>query len=279
MGSTSISYPAALINDIIKFQLGYKMWTDADFEPLPQGWELRALKEFRKLRQTFFKRLVCLMACKLALQMNLQITLLIINRRATGLKKELEILGLHFLQMRWEDLLADFRGKHYLSDLIGLASITCLVILTLTELKDTFEVLKLSYKVRKAVLERVSCVKCGPDSVYAHDDFMFRGQKEAVPHRASVLVEKRIASLTNSLQREFTTEEAEQTVGIFRITYNFQDLTKEYEWAVHGMCGIVALTAICMWLIGYALLKFVFAYICTSGAWSFQRGCLPTAQA
>merc|ERR1719223_1763244 len=90
-GSCSISYPKTLIYEIITFKRGYKRYIeDKGFEPTNKGWEMRSLKEFQKLSRTHLKRLIFLMACKLALQMNLQITLFLIKRiqhKNTNLQK------------------------------------------------------------------------------------------------------------------------------------------------------------------------------------------------
>jgi len=80
-GSMSISYPRQSINQIMEFQEGYTVKTkEGLLDPMPMGWELRALTEFQKLARTHCKRVVYIMFCKLALQLNLQITFFMILR-------------------------------------------------------------------------------------------------------------------------------------------------------------------------------------------------------
>jgi len=79
-GSMSISYPRQSINQIMQFQEGYTFKTKDGLDPMPMGWELRALTEFQQLARTHCKRVFFIMFCKLALQLNLQITFLSILR-------------------------------------------------------------------------------------------------------------------------------------------------------------------------------------------------------
>jgi len=78
-GSMSLTYPKQRITEIIRFQDGYTVQTKNGLEPMPLGWELRDVKEFRKLSRCHRNRII-FMFCKLALQTNLQITFIIIRR-------------------------------------------------------------------------------------------------------------------------------------------------------------------------------------------------------
>jgi len=160
VGSPTISYPRKLIEDIIGFQRGYKIRIDDGYEAMTQGWEMRALKEFVKLGRTHVLRLFFIMFLKLALQMNLQISLFIMDRMRT----EQEI----FFQKVWN-------RRIDLSEVAGLVSIASLAFTFCTELLDVGLILDTFYKVCQAVHKRVHACKdsCKDGKQhYAFDDFI-----------------------------------------------------------------------------------------------------------
>jgi len=97
-GSMSISHPKQRIQEIIEAKQGYTVDEGSGLNPLPQGWEMRALQEFQFLGKTQLNRITFVMLYKLAFQMNLQISYIIISginlkqqgQSATGVR----VLGL-----------------------------------------------------------------------------------------------------------------------------------------------------------------------------------------
>ena len=82
-GSMSLSYPQQRIYEIIDLKEGYNVKTSkGEMEPMQNGWELRALKEFQKLARWQESHAFFIMVCKLGLQMNLQISYIIKIGRA-----------------------------------------------------------------------------------------------------------------------------------------------------------------------------------------------------
>jgi len=159
VGSASISYPQTLITEIIQFQRGYKIRTDIGYEPMSQGWEMRSLREFQKLSRTQVKRFTFVMVFKLALQMNLQITLFIISRMRSTHGQP---------QSNWFEHVAT--SGIIASEVAGLLSIASLVSTFCTELYDVYLILHLFYRVRVAVQGKVNGI--GDDDHYADDDFI-----------------------------------------------------------------------------------------------------------
>merc|ERR1712008_109544 len=95
---------------------------------------------------------------------------------------------------------------------------------------------------------------------------MFRGLGKTSAQESK---ETSVSQLPLNLQKQIVPEKGQETVKVVRVTYYVKDLKAEYAKAKQGMWCIVALTTICMWLIGYALLKFSHAYTCPNGAWSW----------
>jgi len=156
-GSMSLSYPRQRIDEIIEQKEGYNVQTSKGLEPLPQGWELRALKEFQKLARWHEIHAFFIMVCKLALQMNLQITFIIIFRiKHNQLSLELDdILQTDTLSMT----------------LVGFASITSLLLTFTLELLDVKAMIEIFWHVRGNVKEAV--FEHGSSSkAFALDDFI-----------------------------------------------------------------------------------------------------------
>jgi len=158
VGSTSISYPKQLIKEMIQFQRGYKIYTDIGkeraYEPMPQGWEMRSLREFQKLSRTHLRRLTYIMMFKLAMQMNLQITLFIID----------------YMRRHDENFLKRLAEREiHAQEVTGLISILSLMLSFITELYDCYLVLQTFFQVREAVQERVFSID--DQEHYAYDDF------------------------------------------------------------------------------------------------------------
>jgi len=214
-GSISISYPRHRIDEIIKFKQGYTVKTRTGLETLPQGWEMRAVKECQKLVRTHLNRVLFIMLYKLALQMNLQLTIIII--------------------WRIEDL---SKGDIARVDAVGYFSIISLSLTFFMELYDVGTVVSIFCRVRKAVKGEVDNM-CNSSKVYATHDFTKDEDK--------------------SLQRTI---------------YLGKDLKSEYYMAVRSFWRMIFVTILCVWLIGYALLKFVLSQYCEHGAWSYHQGCL-----
>jgi len=226
--SMSISYPRHRIEEIIEFTQGFKSRTDHGLEPLSQGWELRSINEFQKLARVLLDRVVIIMLLKLAFQMNLQFTFVIIRRIMQ--KRPGGTLLLH--------------GGIVTSDLAGVASILSLLFTFGVELCDVFSIIHIFWTVRTAVMPAMRGLgKADWNKLYAVDHFISDDKKEDA-----------------------------------KIKYSRQDLWDEYAIARRFVVRIVCFTLFSMWLIGYALLKCVAAYICESGAWQWWEGCLDPMQ-
>jgi len=146
--SMSISYPKHWIDTIIRNKEGYKK----KLEPSNQGWELRALKEFEKLASVQVNRIGFIMLLKLALQMNLQITLNIIHNIQLGSRHVFDRI---------------FKG-----DIAGHISIISLLVTFSTEFLDVILVIGIFFSVRKAVKEKLANVGSKAGDVYAVHDFV-----------------------------------------------------------------------------------------------------------
>jgi len=138
-GSVSLSYPRQRIREIIKFKQGYFVKRSSCLEPLPHGWELRALKEFQKLARCHGSRVFVIMVCKLALQMNLQITFFIIARMENS----------------------DTVASTLFVEMISLVSLILNFIMELLDVKDT---ILMFFHVRHAVIGTV--LKVGDSGRY-----------------------------------------------------------------------------------------------------------------
>jgi len=149
-GSMSLTYPKQRIKEIVELQEGYTVQTKNGLEPLPQGWELRALKEFQQLSRCHSKRIIFIMFCKLALQMNLQISFIIINR------------------IRQKQLSLDVWNKN---TVMGFFSVGTLLFTFGVELLDIFMVVGSFWHVRKAVIGTVHHVG-NSTKVYGKNDFI-----------------------------------------------------------------------------------------------------------
>merc|ERR1711933_13792 len=156
-GSMSLSYPRQRIEEIIGFKEGYSVKTSRGLEPLPQGWEMRSLKEFQKLARCHMIRVFFIMFCKLALPMNLQITFIIIYRIQ---QNQLTVTGLSYIT------------NIYVSAFISIMSL----LFTFTvELLDVVGVWGIWRRVRRAVKGTID--KIGSSSkAYAFDDFTVDGE-------------------------------------------------------------------------------------------------------
>jgi len=147
-GAMSLSYPKQRIYEIIQLKEGYSIKTPKGLEPLPQGWQLRALKEFQKLARWQESRAFFIMVCKLAFQMNLQISYIIIFRI------------LHDDITKMTDTMT----------VTGCISIMSLLFTFTLELLDVFAMIVICWHVRSSVREAV--FKLGSSSKpFALDDF------------------------------------------------------------------------------------------------------------
>jgi len=219
-GSISMSYPRQRINEIIKFKQGYTVRTKTGFDSLDQGWELRAIKEFQKLVRTHLNRVTFIMLYKLALQMNLQLTFIIIWRIQQRQKHPSE-----------GDIVTSI-------DAVGFFSIMSLSLTFGMELFDLKDVVCIYYQLRKSVKD--TAFELGKTSkVYAIHDFVVDEDK------------------SNG-----------------KIVYSGKDLKSDYYTAMRSFWRMIWIAFFCVWLIGYALLKFLFAEWCENGAWSLWHGCL-----
>jgi len=147
-GAMSLSYPKQRIYEIIQLKEGYSIKTPKGLEPLPQGWQLRALKEFQKLAWWQESRAFFIMVCKLAFQMNLQISYIIIFRI------------LHDDITKMTDTMT----------VTGCISIMSLLFTFTLELLDVFAMIVICWHVRSSVREAV--FKLGSSSKpFALEDF------------------------------------------------------------------------------------------------------------
>jgi len=151
-GSMSLSYPRQQLTDIMQFHEGYTVKKkDGNLEPLPMGWELRALNEFQKLARYQRKRVFFIMFCKLALQMNLQITFFMI---------------FHIKQKEKE-------SDEYMNEntVMGMISITSLLLNFFSEFTDVVMITIVFCRVRSQV--RKTILQTGDSSkVFAQEDFV-----------------------------------------------------------------------------------------------------------
>jgi len=127
-GSMSISHPTQRIQEIIEAEQGYTVDTGSGLNPLPQGWEMRALQEFQFLGNTHLNRITFVMLYKLAFQMNLQITYIIISR----------------INLKWQDQSATGVSA------LGLMAVMSILYTFCTELYDVYGVASIFRKVRNA---------------------------------------------------------------------------------------------------------------------------------
>jgi len=148
-GSMWLSYPRQRIDEIIKFQEGYTVKkANGELEPLPQGWELRAVKECRKLARCHRNRVFFILLCKFALQVNLQITFIIIKRIH---QKRLNVLGLN--------------------NVVGIIALASLLLTLGVEILDIIGIAGIFFRMRSAVIGTILTV--GKSSkVYAANDFI-----------------------------------------------------------------------------------------------------------
>jgi len=158
-GSMSISYPTQRVEEIVEFKEGYPVKTEEGLlEPMPQGWEMRSLKEFQKLARAHSIRVVFIMFCKLALQMNLQISFIII------------------LRIQQKHISANFfTGTNWRINVTGLISILSLLIIFTVEFLDVLCTVSVFFRLRKAVRDTV--ISLGNSSkVYAQDSFILQNE-------------------------------------------------------------------------------------------------------
>jgi len=156
-GSMSYSYPEHMIEQIIKCKKGYKVdqGNGMGLDPLPLGWELRACKEFQKLAAIQFHRIRFIMFCKLALQMNLQITFIIIAR----------------IRQKYDE---DYIYNQMVEgDVAGCISVLSLFLTFVAEVWDVWWFLLGFWKLRTAVEDKVSQVAA--EEEYAFDDYVHDG--------------------------------------------------------------------------------------------------------
>jgi len=185
--SLSISYPKQKIYDIMNFKQGYKVKHADNLEPQSQGWELRSLKEFTKLARVHLNRVQFIMLLKLALQMNLQITMFIIQ----GAEKNWQ---LKFVR---DAAIAVTKG-----DIIppaGCISIFSLFFTFMTELYDVWIIIRIFLSVRAQVRPKLEQV-AGSGAAYAVDYFVDDLDRNI----------KNISYSGNELQHEY--ESARRTV-------------------------------------------------------------------
>jgi len=154
--SMSISYPRHRIYEIIKFTQGFKVRTEDGFEPLPQGWELRSIKEFQKLVRVQLDRVAFIMLFKLALQSSLQITIILIHR---------------MMQKRPGGELL-LQGNMVASDLAGIVSIMSLLLTFGIELYDVILVIRIFLSVRRAVMPGLRKAEKDGNNLYAKHHFI-----------------------------------------------------------------------------------------------------------
>jgi len=184
IGSTSISYPQALIKEITKYQRGYKIYTEVGqgqfaYEPMSQGWEMKSLKEFQKLSRTFLRRMTYIMLFKLGAQMNLQITLFVIANMRMYDKSFITVLKS-----------GEMSSSEVSSAAAGIVSIMSLMITFMTELYDSILILQIFFLLRALVQEKVTNI--GADEHYAYDDFESdkTKQNQRVPYDGNALKEE-----------------------------------------------------------------------------------------
>jgi len=154
-GSMSISYPKQRIEEIIEFKDGFSVQMKASLlEPMPQGWEMRSLREFQKLARAHSIRVVFIMFSKLALQMNLQISFIVILR----------------IQQKHASR-SFFHAHDWKINVTGLISIMSLFIVFSVEFLDVVCTVRVFYRVWQAVRGTVTSVG-NSSKVYAEDSFI-----------------------------------------------------------------------------------------------------------
>jgi len=120
---------------------------------LNQGWEMRSLQEFHKLAKTHLNRVLFLIVFKLALQMNLQITFIIIQR--------VQILE------------HEHNTTHI--NIVGVISIMSLLLTCGSELSDVRGVARIFVRVKNEV--KATAFRLGNRSdPYAYSDFRDENQ-------------------------------------------------------------------------------------------------------
>jgi len=161
-GSMALSYPTRRIHEIIKFQEGYNLITKYGLEPAPQGWELRSLMEFLKLARCYGSRVFFIMFCKLALQMNLQITFIVI--------------------LRVQQQRRVFQGDMESITVMEVISIASLFLTFCEELLNAIWLIRTFCCVIRAV--RTTVLQVGDSSkAYAHNDFFVHEKGEKSEQR------------------------------------------------------------------------------------------------
>lgn len=162
-GSMSLTYLAQQVYDIINFEQGYKRRKEDGVQTSRQGWELRALMEFQKLARWHGHRVFFVMFCKLALQMNLQITSIIILR----------------IQQRQHILHGDFSSN----TVMEVISIVSLLLTFIVEVYNVLGMICAFICVLRAVRGKV--LEVGDSQrPYAQDDFVtdVKGEFEVIHH-------------------------------------------------------------------------------------------------
>jgi len=236
-GSMSLSYPQQRIYEIIDLKEGYNVKTKQGLEPLPQGWQLRALKEFQKLARWQESHAFFIMVCKLGLQMNLQISYIIIFR----IKND-----------QLDENLDDVVHGDLMSVISSMTVTGCLSIMSLLftftlELLDVGALFMIFWHVRSAVKDAV--FKHGSSSkTFAFDDFEDDDEKR---------------------------QEEDEDENTARKLYSGKDVKAEFYIAVRYFWKLIGFTIFSTWLVVYALLKFLCALSCEHGAWDWQSSCLP----
>jgi len=222
VGSTSMSYQLRLINEIIAFKKGFYLNTDTGLELLPQGWELRSLEEFQKLAETQMNRVTFIMLCKLALQMNLQITFIIINRIQEGrehisLRK---ILG----------------GDITRIEVFAFISISSLLVTFLPEVVDVYDVVRAFLSMRTAIKETV--FKLGMNNeVYATNDFVVDdGSIQSMIYSGKDLKQKYYRALRKVCQMVFITIFCLWLVGYALLKVIMSVECENGAWEFHESC-------------------------------------------
>jgi len=247
--SMSISYPRAIINDIVAFKQGFTIRTaTGGLEVMTQGWEMSALRTLRAAQLTIMHRMVCVLLLKLALQMNLQIDFFIIKRARNH-------PGESFYRQFYRQLLA---GELEGSDMVEVASILGLLVTVACEFTDGWLLLEVFWSLRKKVLPSVSEVKTPLCWLLLH---MF--QK----------LGRRVCGIEEKHDREdhYAYEDLEDQP---RNRYTGKDLKAFYYKVCWNMMAMVVLQLISLFLIMYGVLKFIMSAGCDDNLWQFHDSCL-----
>jgi len=240
-GSCTVSYPKKLIEEIIHFKRGYKIYTGSGFEQVTPGWEMRALKEFKKLIRAHQHRVTFIMVFKLALQMNLQISLFVVQRMQgnTYWKNHWKVHVQQTMSLDSNSSSVMDSNNVERANLAGVVSIVAMILNFGAELYDVYLIFKIYYSVRKAVKDRVWKIK--DDEPYAFDHFIVN-----------------------------------ETQEIKENDIKGKELKKLYFSARRKMMYILITTLLCTWLVGYALLKAIMSFICPTSAWQLS-GCIESS--